>query len=245
MPAASRKDGRRDNQLRAIACELGLLSRADGSARYTQGPADAEASAESSAHPLSTSMLCAVYGPGDVKVSRQILDRATVDVDLRVLVGLHGFQDTALELQIRRTVDTAILSALHPHTSISIVLQVEQVGGALCAAAINAACLALADAGLPMSGLVAGACVALVPGPEGTDLRSILDPTLDEEAVARCVLNFAFSSSCDGPVLASSSGPCTEDEFFECCSLARKAAKATFGLMRLSFERKLAREFKL
>ena len=47
-------------RLREMRCELGLLERADGSARLTQG---------------ETSVLCAVYGPAEVKVSKEQCDR--------------------------------------------------------------------------------------------------------------------------------------------------------------------------
>ena len=43
-------------ELRALSCELGLLERADGSARVLQG---------------STSVLCAIYGPAEVKISKE------------------------------------------------------------------------------------------------------------------------------------------------------------------------------
>ena len=48
------------SRLRELSCELGVLERADGSARLVQG---------------STSVICAVYGPAEVKVSREKCDR--------------------------------------------------------------------------------------------------------------------------------------------------------------------------
>ncbi len=47
-------------RLRELSCELGVLERADGSARLLQG---------------STSVLCAVYGPTEVKLNREQCDR--------------------------------------------------------------------------------------------------------------------------------------------------------------------------
>lgn len=47
-------------ELRALSCELGLLERADGSARVVQG---------------ATSVLCAVYGPAEVKISKEECDK--------------------------------------------------------------------------------------------------------------------------------------------------------------------------
>ena len=55
--------------LRDMKCELGLLERADGSARVVQG---------------TTSVLCAVYGPAEVKVSKELADRYVTAVIIRV-----------------------------------------------------------------------------------------------------------------------------------------------------------------
>ena len=47
-------------RFRELKSELNLLQRADGSARLTQG---------------ATSVLCAVYGPVEVKMSKEQCDR--------------------------------------------------------------------------------------------------------------------------------------------------------------------------
>ena len=48
-------------RLRPLSCDLGVLKRADGSARVVQG---------------GTSVLCAVYGPAEVKASQELSDRS-------------------------------------------------------------------------------------------------------------------------------------------------------------------------
>ncbi len=47
-------------RLREMKCELGLLERADGSARLVQG---------------NTSVLCGVYGPAEVRMAKELCDR--------------------------------------------------------------------------------------------------------------------------------------------------------------------------
>ena len=64
-------------RLRDMKCELGLLERADGSARVIQG---------------TTSVLCAVYGPAEVKVSKELADRY---VGLEVLMHRHALEIAA------------------------------------------------------------------------------------------------------------------------------------------------------
>ena len=46
--------------LRRLECELSLLKRADGSARVVQG---------------GTSVLCAVYGPVEVRIAKEQCDK--------------------------------------------------------------------------------------------------------------------------------------------------------------------------
>ncbi|KAF6288010.1 exosome component 5 [Rhinolophus ferrumequinum] len=59
--------------LRHFACEQNLLSRPDGSASFLQG---------------DTSILAGVYGPAEVKVSKEIFNKATLEVILRPKIGL-------------------------------------------------------------------------------------------------------------------------------------------------------------
>ncbi|EDL24246.1 exosome component 5, isoform CRA_a [Mus musculus] len=59
--------------LRHFACEQNLLSRPDGSASFLQG---------------DTSVLAGVYGPAEVKVSKEIFNKATLEVILRPKIGL-------------------------------------------------------------------------------------------------------------------------------------------------------------
>uniref|UniRef100_A0A7N4NXP7 Exoribonuclease phosphorolytic domain-containing protein n=1 Tax=Sarcophilus harrisii TaxID=9305 RepID=A0A7N4NXP7_SARHA len=59
--------------LRHFACEQNLLSRPDGSASFLQG---------------DTSVLVGVYGPAEVKVSKEIFNKATLEVILKPKIGL-------------------------------------------------------------------------------------------------------------------------------------------------------------
>ena len=105
----SRKDGRTAAQIRTMACEQAPLQRADGSARFDIGllPA-ARASARHVREspicpphldstgckcdnyfrmPGNTSVLAAVYGPGEVAQRRELSDRAVLEVTLKPKVA--------------------------------------------------------------------------------------------------------------------------------------------------------------
>ncbi|KAF6077437.1 exosome component 5 [Phyllostomus discolor] len=149
--------------LRHFACEQNLLSRPDGSASFLQG---------------DTSVLAGVYGPAEVKVSKEIFNKATLEVILRPKIGLPGVAEKSRERLIRNTCEAVVLGALHPRTSITIVLQVISDAGSLLACCLNAACMALVDAGVPMQALFCGVTCAL-----DTDGTLMLDPTAKQEKV--------------------------------------------------------------
>ncbi|CAH2314243.1 exosome complex component RRP46 [Pelobates cultripes] len=102
--------------LREIGCELRVLSRSDGSAAFLHG---------------DTSVLAGVYGPAEIKVSRELHDKATIEVILRPKVGLPAIQEKSQELLIRETCESVIIGALHPRSSITIILQIVSDAGSV------------------------------------------------------------------------------------------------------------------
>ena len=150
----SRIDGRTSTQLRPLACEQGILNRADGSARFMQG---------------DTSVLAAVYGPGQPKsAKKERLDRAVLEVlvkphnrlsstftfcarcsllCLTFSLPLEPWDSTCQQI-VRGALEPLIVLSQHPRTVISVVLQVVGDHGSVLSALINASVLALMDAGI-------------------------------------------------------------------------------------------------
>eukprot|EP00124_Ichthyophonus_hoferi_P002093 Ihof_evm5s131 gene=Ihof_evmTU5s131 len=179
----SRKDGRTKGQVRQLQSELGLLNRADGSARFSMG---------------ETSVLVAIYGPADVREAKECLDRATVEVIIKPKTGMAGYAEKSMETTIRRTLEDIILTQLYPRTSITVVIQVMHNAGSFLACALNGACMALCDAGVPLDGMLAAITVFLPP-----TASLALDPTLPEEKDAKAVMTFAYKSTNMDEVLLS------------------------------------------
>eukprot|EP00959_Pyramimonas_sp_CCMP1952_P019590 413701-Pyramimonas_sp.AAC.1 len=171
-------------QIRTLACERGLLNRADGSARWSQGAALVSLLYTLKEHLTQhlSSVLAAVYGPKSVPGYKEDPEKAKIEVLFKPKTDLPGTPERELEQVIAKTVESVIITALHPRTGISIILQVLQDDGAtlptftflgypsewsspsetlrlalpcqILACAINAACAALVDAGIAMNGLV-------------------------------------------------------------------------------------------
>ncbi|XP_067412769.1 exosome complex component RRP46 [Emydura macquarii macquarii] len=207
--------------LRPFSCELGLLGRPDGSATFLQG---------------DTSVLAGLYGPAEVKVSKEMYDKATVEVLLKPKVGLPGVFEKNREQLIRKTCEAVILGTLHPRTSITIVLQVISDAGSLLACCLNAACMGLMDAGLPMKSLFCGVTCALDAAG-----AIILDPTAKQEKEVRAVLTFAISSVERRVLMSTTKGTCSVEELQRCIAAAQRAAGAIFQFYRDSVRRKYSK----
>ncbi|XP_071962985.1 exosome complex component RRP46-like [Antedon mediterranea] len=208
-------------ELRSFGSEIGGLTRSDGSATFNQG---------------DTTVLVAVYGPGEVRQNKEIIDKATVEVVFKPKTGLPGVYEKSQERLIQNSCAAAILSALHPRTSILIVVQVIKDSGSLLSCCINAACLALMDAGVPMKYLICSITSAL--DKEGT---VILDPTDKQCKDAASVMTFAFESRKQNIITTSLSGSCSIEQYNTCLAASKLASQKIFAFYRTSVERKLSK----
>ncbi|CAN1157243.1 Exosome complex component RRP41 homolog [Linum perenne] len=148
-PEGLRLDGRRPMEMRQLRAEIGAVARADGSAVFEMG---------------NTKVIAAVYGPREVQNKSQINnDQALVRCEYTMANFSTGDRkrkpkgdrrSTEISLVIRQTMEACILTQLMPRSQIDIYVQVLQADGGTRSACINAATLALADAGIPMSDLV-------------------------------------------------------------------------------------------
>jgi len=168
-PEGKRSDGRRWDELRPIRMRVGVLKRADGSALVEMG---------------NTKVLAAVYGPRESH-PRHLLppDRAI----LRVAYRMATFsveerkkpQPSRREIELSKVIKEALEPALYleefPRTAIDVYTLVLQAAGGTRTASINAASLALADAGIPMKGLVTAVAVGRIGDQIIVDLNDLED----------------------------------------------------------------------
>ena len=194
--------------LRPFACEQSLLSQSDGSSLFKQG---------------DTSVMAAVYGPTEVRIAKELVDRAAIEVIYKPKTGLSGCVDRTFEKIVRSTCENVILTALHPRTVFTVVLQEIQDGGSLLACCINSACAALLDASAPMQFLIAGVhCII------ETDGQIILDPTKKREVDAVASFTFAFSSRDKNVLSSHAHGRFSQAQLQSCLSVCKQAANQIF-----------------
>jgi exosome complex component RRP46 len=177
-----------------------------------------------------------------VLINLQLSDRATIEVVCRPKEGTGGLEERALEQRLAHVLSRVVVSEAHPRTMIRCVLQLIHPDGAGLACAVNAACLALMDAGVPLRSCVAAATVAVSP-----DGELVLDPTLEEEEAATATFTFAFTNNGEDVgvsnehIMCHTAGDHTFDELTAACESARRAAAVVLAFFRKSAERRLAR----
>eukprot|EP00002_Diphylleia_rotans_P019625 TRINITY_DN3792_c0_g1_i2.p1 TRINITY_DN3792_c0_g1~~TRINITY_DN3792_c0_g1_i2.p1 ORF type:complete len:157 (+),score=42.01 TRINITY_DN3792_c0_g1_i2:329-799(+) len=147
--------------------------------------------------------------------------------------------ETEMSLVLRKSLESIILCSLHPRTSIQVTVQVLNDDGSTLAAALNASCLALLDAGISMKSVVAG-CSLVVSG-----ARIVADPTLAEETGAQTTVTLGFDNISDGPIVANSIGPLDSEVFWTCLDLAQDASLKIIDFYRIVMSKKNERIRKL
>ncbi|XP_020779068.1 LOW QUALITY PROTEIN: exosome complex component RRP41 [Boleophthalmus pectinirostris] len=153
-----RLDGRKANELRKVQARMGVFAQADGSAYIEQG---------------NTKALAVVYGPHEMRGSRSrtLHDRAVINCQYSMATFStaerkrrpHGDKkSTEMSLHLKQTFEAAILTQLYPRSQIDIFVKILQADGGNYSVCVNAATLAVIDAGIPMRDYVCACTVGFV-----------------------------------------------------------------------------------
>jgi len=167
-----RSDGRRHGELRRIRCRLGVFGQADGSAYLEQG---------------NTKVLAAVYGPHEVRAgSRGGAQRNSEAVVVNCQYSMAVFstgerkrrprgdrKSQEMSTHLRQTFEAAIKTELYPRSQIDIFVEVLQADGGNYCACVNAATLALIDAGIPLRDYVTACTASLVDDKPMVDISNL------------------------------------------------------------------------
>ncbi|XP_058074244.1 exosome complex exonuclease RRP46 homolog [Magnolia sinica] len=232
MMEVDRIDGRSPNQLRPLACSRNLLHRAHGSARWSQG---------------DTIVLAAVYGPKAGTRKNENPEKASIEVIWKPKTGQIGNAEREYEMILKRTLHSICLLTIHPNTTTSVILQVVNDDGALLPCAMNAACAALVDAGIPLKHLaVAVGCGLVESG------SVILDPTKLEEQKMQAFAYLVFPNSTlsvlpkplqaedeqmeHGIITSFTHGAMPVDDYLHCLERGRSASTKISEFLRRSLQ---------
>ncbi|MBA3045287.1 MAG: exosome complex exonuclease Rrp41 [Candidatus Thermoplasmatota archaeon] len=159
-----RVDGRALDELRPIKIEAGVLGNADGSAYVEWG---------------ANKVLAAVYGPKEAQPKYlQDTAKAIVQVnynmaafsgDERVRPGPNR-RATEISKITAEALENVILTNQFPRASIDVYIEVLEADAGTRCAGLTAASVAIADAGIPMIGMVAACAAGKIDGHIALDL---------------------------------------------------------------------------
>jgi len=221
-----RHDGRKPGELRPIRMQVGVLANAAGSAIVEYG---------------KTKVLSAVYGPREPFQKYMVLpDRAI----LRVRYHMAPFstserkspapsrREIELSKVIREALEDIVLLSEYPRTVIDVFIEVLQADGGTRVAGVTAASLALADAGIPMKGLVAGVAVGKVEGVLVLDLDEL------EDSMGEADMPIAGAPDLGLITLFQLNGVLTEEEVEKGLSMAWSAIERIVAMEKEVLKRK-------
>lgn len=193
MTSMVRQDAREVHQLRRQGCEIAVLSRADGSASFTQGKTTVLASVFGKCV-NHTNLISLSFHSTPGSTNSQGVDRSCqcgshlaqccmliiVAFDLFLTFAQGGgatVSDARCERIIQECVSSCLLLHEAPRSLHSVAIQVVEDDGSALACAVNALSLALLDAAIPMKHSFSASASAV------SNSQIFLDPDLNEETV--------------------------------------------------------------
>ncbi|KAJ1195081.1 hypothetical protein NDU88_004364 [Pleurodeles waltl] len=216
-----RVDGRKPGELRKIQARMGVFAQADGSAYIEQG---------------NTKALAVVYGPHEIRGSRSktLHDKAVVNCQFSMATFStaerkrrpHGDRRSSeMTLHLKQTFEAAILTQLYPRSQIDIYVQILQADGGNYCACVNAATLAIMDAGIPMRDYVCASSVGFIEDTPLADLSYV------EEAAGGPQAALALLPKTDQIALLEMNSRLHEDHLERVIDTASKACKDVYAVL--------------
>jgi len=214
-----RLDGRKPDEMRPMKIEVGVLNRADGSCYLEFG---------------KNKVLAAVYGPREVH-PRHMQKPTTAVVRFRYNMASFSVEERKRPGPDRRSVEVSkvsreavepmIFTEYFPKSAIDIFVEVLQADAGTRTAGINAASVALADASIPMRGLISSCAVGKVDG------ELVLDLMKDEDNYGEADMPVAMTP--DGEItLLQMDGDFTKEELKKALEMAAEGCKQIYKLQR-------------
>jgi len=224
-PEGLRVDGRRPDELRPIELKVGVLKQADGSASIRQG---------------KTYIIVGVYGPRELHPRHLTLNDKAY---LRVVYRMATFsvpdrkrpapsrREKEISMVIANALSPSLFLEEFPRAVIDVFIQVIQADGGTRCASINAASLALADAGIPMRSLVPSVAVGKADGVLVVDLGD------EEDKYGEGDVPMAILPPTEEITLLQQDGFFTRDELLEAMQMGISSCKYIHELQKEALKR--------
>jgi len=214
-----RLDGRKKTELRPMKMEVGILNRDDGSAYVECG---------------DNKVIASVYGPRELH-PRHLQHPTKAHLRCRYNMASFSVEDRKrpgpdrrsqeISKVIQEALEPVVMLELYPRSGIDVFIEVLQADAGTRTTGINAAALALADAGIPMRNLVSACAAGKVDG------EVVLDLMKDEDNYGDADMPVAMTPN--GEItLIQMDGNLTEDEFVEALELSMEGCRRIYEMQR-------------
>ena len=221
-----RIDGRKADELRLVKIETGVIPNADGSAYIEMG---------------RNKIVAGVYGPREMHPKR--LSKPNMGV-LRVRYHMAPFsvdprrspapsrRDTEIGMVMTDALAPALFLERYPRSVIDVFVEIIQADGGTRCASINAAAVALVDAGIPMKDLVAACAAGKMDGHIVKDLGDYEDKKGDSDVPV------AYMPKLEQVTLLQMDGILTAEETEEAIKMAIEGCKEVYEIQREALKKK-------
>lgn len=231
MTYDKRFDGRGFDELRPMSAKVGIVPRADGSAMFQAG---------------NTIAYAAVYGPRDLHPKfLQNPETAIVRISYNMMpFSGHGNRvrpgGGRRAKEISMVMRNALLPVLnlknYPNSVIDIFIELPQTDAGTRAAAITAAAMALADAGIEMTDLVCAIAAGRVED------KIVIDLNYEEDSHENGAdIPVAVIPNSGKVTLLQMDGEVTREQIKECITKARDACKKIYEVQKAALKDRFVR----
>ena len=221
-----RNDGRAPDEMRDIKIEAGVLKRADGSSYVEMGGSHA---------------IAAVYGPREMHpkhkmnpaqaVLRTRYEMAPFSVGDRKRPGPDR-RSTEISKVTRQALEPVVQLDQYPKTAIDVFIEILQADAGTRVTGVTAAAVALADAGIAMTDLVASCAAGKVADTVVLDLNGL------EDNCGQADVPIALAPRDNKITLLQMDGLMTEEEFETALKYATKGCKVIYEKQKDALKRR-------
>ena len=215
-----RCDGRRIDQIRNVSIKVGILKNADGSAYIEFG---------------KNKILAGIFGPRDVH-PKHMADQDTGILRCRYHMSPFSVTErkspapSRREIEISKVIKEALQPAVilkdFPRTVVDVFIEVLQADGGSRCAALDAASVALIDAGIPMRDIVCACAAGKVAD------KIVLDVNDEEDKEGQADMPVAYMPNLGKITLMQLDGILTHDEYKKCLDTAIGGCKQVYEIQK-------------
>jgi len=215
-----RCDGRSIDQIRNVSIKVGVLKNADGSAYIEFG---------------KNKILAGIFGPRDVHPKHMADQDSGI---LRCRYHMSPFSVTERknpapsrrEIEISKVIKEALQPAVilkdFPRTVVDVFIEVLQADGGSRCAALDAASVALVDAGIPMRDMVSACAAGKVAD------KIVLDVNDEEDKEGQADMPVAYMPNLGKITLMQLDGILTPNEYKKCLETAIGGCKQVYEIQK-------------